>query len=286
MNKVKIKKRLFGYKLQDFDQYINDIKTYYSTDLDRNNKRLEEEIELLKKKIIILETRKQSDDLIENIHNKEIKEVQKSAHYWRKEYENLKKHTIELDADNSAINHRLNSYNQKEAQDYKYKFTWDLIGDIAKGRPSLGNLARVEVYRLMQFTIKDILVKEFGTDKTELIFYQAGKIAGKAFYENMLTPEKDLDGFINQVKTALLEVGIGILEVESVDMEIGELILTVSEDLDCSGISNIGYEICTYDEGFIAGLIGSFTGTTFHVKEIACWGTNDRICRFHAVAEL
>lgn len=286
MSRNKIKRSFFEYKLHDFDQCNNDISPQYYNDLDKKNKSLKEEIELLKKKVITLETCKQSDNLIENIHKKEIREAQELAHYWKKEYENLKKQTVELDADISTLNHKLNSDNRKEVQNYKYKFAWDLIGDIAKGRPNLGNQTRVEVYRLMQFTIKDILAKEFGADKTELVFYQAGNIAGKAFYENMLTPEENFDGFIDQLKTALLEVGIGILEVESVDMEIGELILTLSEDLDCSGIPNIGYEICTYDEGFIAGLIGSFTGNTFHVKEIDCWGKNDRVCRFHAVAEL
>lgn len=251
-----------------------------------SNKRQRDEIELLKRKIFILETQKQSDDLIESIHKKEIKEIQDIANYWKNEYENLKKETDELDADRSILNRGSRAYSRKDKQNYKYKFTWDQIGDISKGRPNLGNQTRVEVYRLMQYTIKDILVNEFGAENTEILFYKAGKTAGKAFYENILTPTNDMDDFINQLKSALLELGIGILEVESIDMEIGEMILTISEDLDCSGIPNLGYEICTYDEGFVAGLIGSFTGATFNVKEINCWGTNDRTCRFHAVVEL
>ena len=35
--------------------------------------------------------------------------------------------------------------------DRKYKFSWDLLGDITTGRPNLGNSTRVEVYRLLQF---------------------------------------------------------------------------------------------------------------------------------------
>jgi hypothetical protein len=41
----------------------------------------------------------------------------------------------------------------------KYAFSWDLLGDIEKGRPNLGNTTRIEVYRLMQFTFRDIIEK-------------------------------------------------------------------------------------------------------------------------------
>jgi predicted hydrocarbon binding protein len=79
-------------------------------------------------------------------------------------------------------------------------------------------------------------------------------------------------------------MGIGILRIEKADMDKGSLVLTISEDLDCSGLPDLGYETCTYDEGFIAGLFESFTGRAFKVKEIDCWSTGDRTCRF--VAEI
>ena len=37
-------------------------------------------------------------------------------------------------------------------------------------------------------------------------------------------------------------------------------------------------------EGFIAALLESFTGKKFTVKEIDCWCTGDRTCRFEAIA--
>jgi predicted hydrocarbon binding protein len=60
--------------------------------------------------------------------------------------------------------------------------------------------------------------------------------------------------------------------------------MSISEDLDCSGLPELDYEICVYDEGFIAGLLESFTGERFSVKEVDCWCTGDRTCRF--VAEI
>ena len=70
--------------------------------------------------------------------------------------------------------------------------------------------------------------------------------------------------------------------MESADTESGAFVFTVSEDLDCSGLPELDFEVCVYDEGFIAGLLENFTGKKFTVKEIDCWCTGDRTCRFAA----
>jgi len=166
----------------------------------------------------------------------------------------------------------------------KYEFSWELLGDIGVGRPNLGNTTRVEVYRLMQFTFRDIIEKYVGFEETDQIFYEAGQLAGNAFYQHMITKTEDINDFVSQLKAVLKDLGMGILRVEEADMEKGELILTVSEDLDCSGLPEDSYEICTYDEGFISALLENFSGKPFVVKEIDCWCTGDRTCRFHAKA--
>ena len=56
--------------------------------------------------------------------------------------------------------------------------------------------------------------------------------------------------------------------------------LTVSEDLDCSGLPSTDEVVCHYDEGFIAGILNAYTGKSFTAKEIDCWASGDRVCRF------
>lgn len=164
----------------------------------------------------------------------------------------------------------------------KYKFSWELIGDIEKGRPNLGNKTRIEVYRLMQFTFRDVIEQYLGSEKADKIFFEAGKLAGTEFYNNVLTTEDDVNKFMGQLESALTELGIGILRIEKADVDKGEFILTVLEDLDCSGLPELDYEVCIYDEGFIAGILESFFGIQFQVKEVDCWCTGDRTCRFEA----
>ena len=41
-------------------------------------------------------------------------------------------------------------------------FKWNDIGDLNEGRPNLGQSMPVAIYRLMQYTMKDVLINNFG----------------------------------------------------------------------------------------------------------------------------
>ena len=161
-------------------------------------------------------------------------------------------------------------------------FDWCMLGNVGEGRPNLGFTTDVSVYRLMQFTLRDILTKEFDTGTADRIFYEAGEIAGKAIYENLVTQKDSFDAFIHDLQELLKKMKIGILRVERSDLEKMTFTLTVAEDLDCSGLPVCDETICTYDEGFFSGLLSAHTGGKFKVKEIDCWCSGDRVCRFDA----
>ncbi|MFP4030647.1 MAG: V4R domain-containing protein [Desulfococcaceae bacterium] len=167
----------------------------------------------------------------------------------------------------------------------KYRFHWSLIGDIPLGRPNLGNRTRLEVFRLMQFCFRDVIEQHLGAAMTDRISYEAGELAGGHFYRNVVGRVLGLPAFLDRLRDLFREMGVGILRVEEVDEAAGRLILTISEDLDCSGLPELDYEACIYDEGFIAGLLAAFSGRRFRVREVDCWCTGDRTCRFVAEAE-
>jgi len=162
----------------------------------------------------------------------------------------------------------------------KYNFKWKDLGDIALGRPNLGPLTQVAVYRLMQYTMRDVLEKKYGAAEANKIFFEAGLLAGKEFCKNTLDRSLPINDFISDLTQKLLQFGIGVLRLESADLEKFNFTLTVSEDLDCSGLPFYGVPVCDYDEGFIAGILHVYSGRNFDVKEIDCWGTGDRTCRF------
>jgi len=161
-------------------------------------------------------------------------------------------------------------------------FSWSDLGDIEAGRPNLGATTHVAVYRLMQYTMRDVLIKRYDPETASYILFDSGKSAGKSFCANVLDTSLGLDDFVSDLQDALKKFGVGILRVEKVDLEKNSFILTVEEDLDCSGIPMINETICDYDEGFIAGILEEYTGKPFDVQEVDCWATGDRVCRFEA----
>jgi predicted hydrocarbon binding protein len=169
----------------------------------------------------------------------------------------------------------------KEERD-ETMFDWSMLGDIKEGRPNLGHNMEVSVYRLMQFTLRDVLIKEFDVETADKIFYQAGKEAGHELYKNVITKKEDFNDFIIELQSVLKNLKIGILRIEKADLEKFNFTLTVAEDLDCSGLPITDEQICIYDEGFISGVLSEHTGKEFTAKEIDCWCSGDRVCRFEA----
>jgi len=164
----------------------------------------------------------------------------------------------------------------------KYKFDWSLLGDIEEGRPNLGPLVGVDAYRLMQFSFRDVLERKYGTEVADEVFHEAGRLAGAEYARNVIGDQPDLPTFVKAVQDSLRDSRIGLVRIEEAVPEEGRFVLTVSEDLDCSGLPELGYGVCTYDEGFIAALLESHAGVRFEVEEVDCWCTGDRTCRFEA----
>jgi uncharacterized protein len=161
-----------------------------------------------------------------------------------------------------------------------YDFKWEDLGDLSEGRPNLGPETSVLVYRLMQYTFKDVFSKELGKQKTVELFVKAGTLAGQEFCENVLDTSMPFSEFIADLKEKLISLKVGVLMVEEADAKKLQFVLTVSEDLDCSGLPIFGETVCDYDEGFIAGILEEYTGKKFTAKEVDCWATGDRTCRF------
>lgn len=164
--------------------------------------------------------------------------------------------------------------------DNNYRFKWKDLGNISLGRPNLGDFTSVTVYRLMEYTFRSVLNNEFGSQKTENIFFNAGKLAGSEFYKNIFIPQIDKNEFLAELQSKLSELKIGILRIEETDFSNLNFIVTISEDLDCSGLPITGETVCTYDEGFLCGVFESYFKIDFSVVEIDCWATGSRTCRF------
>ncbi len=100
------------------------------------------------------------------------------------------------------------------------QFNWKMLGDVAEGRPNLGLMTEVSVYRLMQFTLRDVLIKDYGVEAAARIFFEAGKSAGKHFCENVIPKGLTFNEFIAALQDALQRLKVGILRVEKPSLSV------------------------------------------------------------------
>lgn len=160
------------------------------------------------------------------------------------------------------------------------EFDWERIGDIEEGRKKLGSSMPVALYRLMQYTINDVLVSRYGAKECADMMREAGYLAGHAFAKNILNLRAEFDAFASELQEVLKKFLIGILRIEKINPSYSDITLTISEDLDCSGLPVTDETTCIYDEGFITGIFKAYTGNFYVVREIDCWSSGDRVCRF------
>lgn len=160
------------------------------------------------------------------------------------------------------------------------EFFWSHVKEIGAGRKNLGEDVPVWVYRLMQYTMKDALVKRFGHDEMVEILREGGALAGKEFAGHVLDLSLPPSAFFAQLQQVLEGGRVGILRVERFDEESGEVVLTISEALGCSGLPVLGEAVCNYDEGFLRGIMEMYTKQPYEMLEVDCWATGARVCRF------
>jgi hypothetical protein len=153
------------------------------------------------------------------------------------------------------------------------------------GRDNLGEELPVVVYRLLEYSLREQLVEQFGKETQVSVFRSAGYRAGVYFAQNLLDLSLPFPEFISQLQARTAELKIGVLRIENVDDETGKIVLAVAEDADCSGLPLLGETVCNYDEGFIAGIMSTYTGKEYSAVEVDCWATGDRVCRFHVTRE-
>ena len=149
-------------------------------------------------------------------------------------------------------------------------------------RGNLGADVPVLVYRMLEYSLKDALIDRFGKEVQIELFRKAGRTAGEYFARHFLDLSLPLNQFVGELQAKMQEQRIGVLRVEDVDEASGKIMLTVSEDADCSGLPVLGETVCNYDEGFISGILSLYSGREYEAVEIDCWATGDRVCRFRA----
>ena len=85
----------------------------------------------------------------------------------------------------------------------------------AGSRDNLGEELPVMVYRLLEYSLKEELIGQFGKEKQIEIFRNAGRKAGEYFAKKMLNLDQPLDQFVSELQSKMQELKIGVLRIEN-----------------------------------------------------------------------
>ena len=69
------------------------------------------------------------------------------------------------------------------------------------------------------------------------------------------------------------------MHLEDYDPYTGDIILTISQDLESSGMSLADEKTYVYNEGFIAGILDKYTGKHYNVRKTE-YSETKCLCRF------
>ena len=155
-----------------------------------------------------------------------------------------------------------------------------LIGDPAKGRPTLGATAPVAMFRALRLVGVMEGIDHLIGDASNLV-YASGKTVGTEVGKGIVKESgPDLGKFVEVTARTVKDLGVGLLSVVSAEPEKGRVALRVDECITCSGMPNIGKKVCHFEGGLISGVVSEFVNKPVTVVETKCNGMGSGCCEF------
>lgn len=147
----------------------------------------------------------------------------------------------------------------------------DLLALTQCDRPTLGTMVPVALFRTVRLlALRDVL----GSRISSAVM----KVSGRSISRKM-----NVSSTAEMIST-LERFCVGRVSIE--EQTDDRMVVSCAECVTCSGLPNIGEAVCSFEAGFVSGVLEREYGVPMSVVETQCWGLGDRICRWEARREL
>jgi hypothetical protein len=102
-----------------------------------------------------------------------------------------------------------------------------------------------------------------------------GLVLGRAV---LAKAESDLKKYMDLIRGVCLQLSIGQLVEEKVQLSDGKLTLRVDECVSCAGIQGTSGPICHFEAGLVGGVVRAFTSREVKAVETRCNAAGDNTC--------
>lgn len=155
-----------------------------------------------------------------------------------------------------------------------------LRGDTAiDNRKQLGPQVPIQLFQALRLIGMGTSIEAMVGDGARALVYQSGQRVGQVLGRAVLPKaEKDLKKYMTLIRKVCLQLSIGQLVEEKVQLSDGKIQLRVDECVSCAGIEGTSAPICHFEAGLVGGVVKVFAGREVRAVETRCNAVGDATC--------
>jgi hypothetical protein len=155
-----------------------------------------------------------------------------------------------------------------------------LRGDGAvKNREQLGPMVPIHLFQALRLIGLGTAIEDMVGDGSRALVYQSGQRVGLVLGRAVVPKaENDLKKYMTIIRKVCLQLSIGQLVEEKVNLTSGQLTLRVDECVSCAGIQGTAAPICHFEAGLVGGVVKAFTNHEVKAVETRCNAKGDNTC--------
>ena len=146
-------------------------------------------------------------------------------------------------------------------------------------RKNLGPMVPIQLFQALRIVGMGTALEEMVGAGARAMVYQSGQQLGDLI-GLALKPksEGDLGRYVELVQSICIDLRIGEVNVEQVDLDNGLIVLRVDECVSCAGLRPAPTPICNFEAGMVGGIIRQFVGRPVKATETRCYATGHDTC--------
>ncbi len=159
-----------------------------------------------------------------------------------------------------------------------------LRGDkTVKNREKLGPMVPLQLFQALRLIGMGTAIEHMVGDGARALVYQSGQKMGQVLGAAVVpSADADLGKYLKLIRKVCLQLTIGQLVEEKIDLSEGLLVLRVDECVSCAGIGGATAPICHFEAGLVGGVVKAFAGCEVKATETRCNAVGDNTCAIEA----
>lgn len=150
---------------------------------------------------------------------------------------------------------------------------------VVGNRKKLGPMVPIQLFQALRIVGMGTALEETVGSGARALVYKSGQDLGDIIAQTLIPEaENDLEKYARLIRKICLDLRIGEVSVEKVDLNSGLLVIRVDECVSCAGLQGAEVPICQFETGMVGGLVRTFMKARVKAVETRCYAIGDDTC--------